>query len=139
MKDGCVQFQKESLTSSSDASSDDDDDLQHAGYEKSASSELSSSLKSQLPIPVDDSTNNSRSKMVLLGHSYQMDRDRSIQMDNDLNPQQQRQRYNAFTNSDQNGTDLSSHEAQEEISMEELVADNIVTEYYMVMTTTTHL
>ena len=125
-----MQFKKESFTSSSDASSDDDDDLQHAVYEKSASSELSSSLKSQLPVSEDGSTSFSRSKMVLRDHSYQMDRV--------LNPQQ-RQNYNAFINSEQNGIDLSSHEAQEEISMEEFVGDDIANDYCMVMTTTKHL
>ena len=130
MKDNCVQFKKEPFTSSSDASSDDDDDLQQTVYEMSASSELSSSLKSQLPVSEDGSTSYSRSKMVLRDHSYQMD---CV-----LNPQQQ-QNYNAFINSEQNGIDLSSHEAQEEVSMEEFVGDDIANDYCMVMTTTKHL
>ena len=125
-----MQFKKESFTSSSDASSDDDDDLQQAVYEMSTSSELSSSLKSQLPVSEDGSTSYSRSKMVL--------RDRSYQMDRVLNPQQQ-QNYNTFINSEQNGIDLSSHEAQEEVSMEEFVGDDIANDYCMVMTTTKHL
>ena len=136
-----MHFKKEHLlTSSSDASSDDDDDgLQEADYEKSASSEPSSSIKSQLAVSVVDSTDYSKSKMIV--------RDRSYRINHDLNPQQQQQQrqqqhYNNFANFDQNGINLSSHEPQdqEEISMQEFFGDNIVlTDYCMVVTTTKHL
>ena len=145
MKNDCVHFKKEHLlTSSSDASSDDDDELQQADYEKSASTELSSSsAKSSLAVSVVDSTNYSKSKMILRDHSYRMDRDlnpQQQQQQQQLQQQQQQQHrhYNFAANFDQDGINFSSQEPQEEISMQECFGDSI-TDYCMVVTTTKHL